>query len=148
MNQARGRPFPPGNKLGRGRPKGSPNKASEPGEDLLKEYAPHVVRKCLALAMQGDRSAMRLCMDRISAARRDLLIRMNLPKIGTAQDVDKAAEKVTQGIGRGMITPTDGEKLMNILEIRSKIIETAQMERRIAKLEESMADANERPRAA
>ncbi len=29
------------------------------------------------------------------------------------------AEKVTQDIGRGKITPTDGEKLMNIFGIRS-----------------------------
>jgi hypothetical protein len=37
MNKVRGRPFEPGNKLGRGRPKGSRNKAKSPGQDLLQE---------------------------------------------------------------------------------------------------------------
>jgi hypothetical protein len=148
MNQPRGRPFAPGNKQGRGRPKGSPNKARSRGEDLLEEYAPHLVRKCIALALQGERSAMRICMERISPARRDALIRMSLPKIGTAQDVDKAAETVMQGIGRGVITPADGEKMMNIFEMRSRIIGDVQVESRITKLEESMAAASKDPRAA
>ena len=38
-NKVRGRPFAPGNTLGRGRPRGSRNKA-KPGQTLLDEYAP------------------------------------------------------------------------------------------------------------
>src|SRR5579859_5067514 len=114
MNKVRGRPFAPGNKLGRGRPKGSRNKA-KPGQALLDEYAEHLVRKCIAEAMQGDRSAMRICMERISPARRGTAITMNLPPIKTAADVDKAAERVTQAIRRGDITPAEGDTMMNIL---------------------------------
>src|SRR2546423_15653328 len=101
MSKVRGRPFEPGNTLGRGRPKGSRNHAKSPGEDLLEEYAPHLVRKCIALAMQGDRSAMRICMERISPARQDACIRMSLPPIRKAEDVNKAVEEVTRGIRRG-----------------------------------------------
>jgi hypothetical protein len=76
MNTPRGRPFPPGNTLGRGRPKGSRNKTKAPGQQLLEDNAELLARKCLVLAMQGDRSAMRLCMERILPARRDTSIRM------------------------------------------------------------------------
>lgn len=31
-----------------------------------------------------------------------------LPTIQTTQDVDKAAEKVTQAMARGKVTPTEG----------------------------------------
>jgi hypothetical protein len=138
MNGPRGRPFLVGNTQGRGRPKGSSNKAQSPAQNLLDEYTPHLVRKCIALALQGDRSAMRLCMERISPARRDAYIRMNLPAIKNAQDVDKAAEKVTQGIRRGEITPAQGGTMMNILQGRSRVIETVILEGRLEKLEKNM----------
>ena len=96
------------NTLGRGRPKGSRNQAKSPGQLLLDEYAGHLVRKCIASAMQGDSSAMRMCMDRISPSRRGALTQINLPSIRTAGDVDKAAENVTQAIRRGKITPSEG----------------------------------------
>jgi hypothetical protein len=146
MKKARGQPFPPGNTLGRGRPKGSRNKAKSPGQDLLDEYAPHLMRKCITLAMQGDRSAMRICMERISPARRGACITMNLPAIRTAKDLDKAAEKVTQAIRRGELTPTEGETMMNLLESRSRVMERGQLESRLEKLEENMAANKMRPR--
>ena len=145
-NKVRGRPFEPGNKLGRGRPKGSRNK-TKPGQDLLDEYAPHLVRKCIAEAMQGDQSAMRICMERISPARRGAIITMNLPPIKTAGDVDKAAESVTQAIRRGNLTPAEGNIMMSILESRSRVIERVQWESRLEKLEANLAGA-QIPRAA
>jgi hypothetical protein len=148
MNKPRGQPFSPGNTLGRGRPKGSPNKAKAPGLEMLNQYSPHLLRKCISLAMQGDRSAMRMCMDRFLPARRDAAIRMSLPKIRTAQDLDQAAEQVTQAMRRGGITPTEAETIMNIFELRSRFIEKSQFEVRVEKLEASMATVNKLPRAA
>ena len=57
---------------------------------------------------------MRLCMGHISPARQEACIRMILPPINTAQDVDKAAEKVTQAMTRGKLTPTEGGKVISI----------------------------------
>ena len=145
-NKVRGRPFAPGNKLGRGRPKGSGNKA-KPGQGLLDDYAEPITRKCIALAMQGDRNAMRICMERISPARRGASIQMNLPPIKTAADVDRAAEKVTQAIRRGNLTPTEGATMMSILESRSRVFERVQLEGRLEKLEATLAAAD-LPRAA
>ena len=149
MNEPRGRPFAPGNTLGRGRPKGSRNKATSVGQDLLDQYTPQLVANCIRLALKDDdRSAMRICMERIFPARRDVSIRMSLPRIQTAQDLEKAAEKVTQAIGRGRIAPAEGETMMNIFEIRSRIIEKAHWESRLEKLEGNMAAAAQPPRAA
>jgi predicted DNA-binding protein (UPF0251 family) len=147
MNKPRGRPFLPDNTQGRGRPRGSRNKAKSPAQDLLDEYAPHLVRQCIASALKGDPSAMRMCMERISPARRNASIRMSLNPIATAQDVDQAAEKVTQAIRRGKITPVEGGRMMNIFESRIRVIESVQLESRIEKLEEKIAAAD-RPRAA
>lgn len=143
MSQARGRPFEPGNTWGRGRPKGSRNGAKSPGQQLLDDYAESVTRKCIALALQGDRSALRLCMERISPARRDACIRMRLPSIHGAQDVDRAAEKVTQAIRRGEITPEEGQTMMTILEMRSRVIERSEFETRMKNLEQKAAARGE-----
>lgn len=131
-----------------GRPKGSRNKPVSPGQDLLDTWAEPLMRKCIAMAGQGNVAAMRLCMERISPARRGSLICMTLPKITTIQDVDKAAEKVTQCMVRGKITPTEGEKVMNVLEIRSRLIDSGDFENRFENLKKDVAAAASRPRAA
>jgi hypothetical protein len=149
MNQARGRPFEPGNKQGRGRPKGSRNKSlKSPAQDLLDEFAVHLTRKSISLGLAGDPHALRLCMERINPARRDSVIQLKLPAIRKAEDLDKAAEKVTQGIRRSRITPIEAGRVMNILEGRARLLETVELARRIEKVEEKMAAASVLPRAA
>jgi hypothetical protein len=134
MDKPRGRPFPPGNVFGRGRPKGSRNREKSPIQHLLDEFAPHIMRKCMAQAMEGSASAMRLCVERIFPSRRGALIQLNLPPIRTVEDVGRAAEKVTQAIRRGKLTPAEGNEMMNHLEGRSRIIEGAKFETQLADL--------------
>jgi hypothetical protein len=138
MDKPRGRPFEAGNTLGRGRPKGSRNREKSPEQRILDEFAPHLTRKCVALALKGDRTAMRLCMDRISAPRRDALIQMNFAPVRKAGDASRAAEQITAAIRRGEVTPSEGETLMNILESRMRVIEKVDFERRLEKLEQSV----------
>ena len=128
MNKPRGRPFQPGNKQGRGRPKGSRNKPKSPEQALLEEYAPHLTRKWIAMVMAGDPTALRLYVERAFPARRGAYLTMNLPAIRTTGDVDKAAAKVTQDLWRGAITPAEGGSIMNTLESRNRIIEKAHLE--------------------
>jgi hypothetical protein len=59
--------------------------------------------------------------------------------------VDKAAERVTQAIGRGKIAPAEGAIMMEILKTRSEIIESVHTVSRIEKLEKNMA-ADMQPR--
>jgi hypothetical protein len=112
MNKPRGGPFAPGNKLGRGRLKGSRNKAQSPGQDLLDEYALHLVRKCISMAMQGDHNALRICMDRISPARKNACIRkadISGPQGGPAEI--SLAEVIRKRIRRREGAESNGEKL-------------------------------------
>lgn len=143
MDKSRGRPFPPGNTFGRGRPKGSRNREKSAGQRVLDEFAPHLYRKCIAQAMQGDASSMRLCMERISPVRRGASIRMTLPSTRTAQDVDRAAEMVMRATNRGELTPNEGATMMGLLEDRARVIKTVQMESRLEKLEEESKVSND-----
>jgi hypothetical protein len=81
MAKSRGKPFEPGNTAGRGRPPGSRNKTTLMLESMLDEYGTAVVRKCLAKAIEGDPTAMRLVMERLLPLARDTRVQFRLPKI-------------------------------------------------------------------
>jgi len=136
MGKPRGRPFEPGNNFGRGRPKGSGNR--KPANHLVDDYSEHLLRKCVALAMEGNMQAMRMCIDLINPARRAACVKVNLPQIETVQDVNQAAEKVTRAIRRGDLSPSEGQTLINVLEGRSRLIEKLELEGRIATLENTL----------
>lgn len=139
MKKPRGRPFQTGNTFGRGRPKGSRNRETAPAKKLLEEYTPHLTRKLIALALEGNAQALRICMERIMPPPRDACVPISLPKIKSAEDVASAAEKVTRGMGKGVLSPSEGETIMNVLESQSRVIENAGTEKRVQKLEDYLA---------
>ena len=138
MDKPRGRPFPPGNTFGRGRPKGSRNREKSSIQHLLDEYAPHIMRKCMAQAMEGGASAMRLCVKHILPSQRGALVQMNLSPIRTAEDVDRAADQVIRAVSRGKLTPAEGNEMMNLFESRSRLIEGVKFETQLADLTEKV----------
>ena len=138
MNAPRGRPYAAGNTRGRGRPKGSRNRTGSPEQDLLNEYGVNVVRKCLALG-PGKYRRSATVHGAQQPGMQGYIDPHELPAIKTAQDVDKAAEELTQAIVRGKITPNSGEAMRNIFEGRCRIIDKAQMAGRTADLEKSLA---------
>jgi hypothetical protein len=136
MDNVRGRPFEPGNKLGCGRPKGSRNKARNQSQQLLDQHAEAITRVCIISAMKGNQKAVQLCMERISPVHREPFIQIRLGPISTASELAAASQRVVRGIGSGKITPSEGEKITSVLENRRKVIETADLDSRVAKLEQ------------
>jgi len=136
VSQVRGRPFQPGNSFGRGRPKGSQNKATLLAQQLLQEHAKPVMRKCLVEALKGDRNASRLCVERILPACRDRSIQLPRLPIGTAADLDTSTQRVVRAIADGKITTNEGETVANILEGRRRILETRDLDSRLKALEQ------------
>jgi hypothetical protein len=99
MSQIRGRPFPPGNRFGRGRPKGSRNKRSAQALQILDQYSESLIKKCIAKGLEGDTRALALCMERLLPALREPGVRLKLPKLNQLQDVNLAQQRVLQAIG-------------------------------------------------
>lgn len=48
-----------------GRPKGSVNKYTELSRELMSNRGPEIVQKVIDMAMEGDRTCLKMCMDRI-----------------------------------------------------------------------------------
>src|SRR5215472_4053736 len=103
--KVRGKPFPKGQSGNpAGRPRGSVNRATRAAELLLDGEAEALMRKAVELALAGDHAALRLCLDRVVAPRRDRMVELALPPIDSATDV-LGAIKVVAAVGTGAITP-------------------------------------------
>ena len=101
----RGRPFKPG-KSGNpsGRPFGSRNKASIAIEALLDGEAEALTRTCIDKALGGDMTALKLCMDRICAPRKDSPISFEVPQMESAADAVQVMAAVMTAVAGGNIT--------------------------------------------
>jgi hypothetical protein len=131
MKKTPGRPFKPGNTFGRGRPQGSRNKATIALQELLDGHGESITKKCALMALQGDPAAMRLCMERLIAPRRDSPVRFKLPPVNTAAEVGQAIGTVLHEVAGGQLTPGEGQMVSAILEDQRKAIETADRDDRI-----------------
>jgi Family of unknown function (DUF5681) len=133
----RGKPFQPGNTFGRGRPPGSRNKVASALQQTLEEHAETLTKKCAHLALQGNTTAMRLCMERLLPARRQRVLEFKLPAIKTMANLASASETVVRGVTRGLLTPGEGQAFTVMLDGRRRMIETQELEVRLRALEES-----------
>jgi len=104
--RVRGRPFEkgrPGNPAGRR--VGCRNKTTIAAAALLAGEAEALTRKAVELALVGDRTAMRLCLERILPPCRDRMVKFALPPIESAADIAAAMKAVTSALAGGMISP-------------------------------------------
>lgn len=134
-----GRPFGKGQSGNpAGRPVGSRNAATEMAQALLDGEADALIRKCVQLALDGDRSAMKLCLERI-VPRRARSVRLELPEIASAADIFSAMGAIARAAAAGAITPYDGAELARIVESCVRALEVAEFERRLKELEDERA---------
>ena len=97
--RARGRPFEKGRSGNpAGRRTGSCNKTTEAAAALLAGESEALTRKAVELALVGDPTAMRLCLERILPACRERTVNFALPPIESAADIAAAMKHL--GIGR------------------------------------------------
>ena len=104
-------------------------------EQLLDGQAEQLVQKVVDSALEGDKHAMGLCIDRLIPRCKERTIEIDIPPINNYNDISKAAETIFEGIAKGQITPTEGQKLTNVLQFQLQAAIALDFESRIAKLE-------------
>ena len=118
-----------------GKPAGARHKATQAALALLDGEAGALTRKAVEMALEGDTTALRLCLERITPPRRDAPVQVSLPRMETAQDAAKAAGAVLEAVAAGELTPTEGAHLMALVETFRRTLETTELEARVAALE-------------
>ena len=127
--------FGPGNP---GRPHGARHKATRAALALLDGEAKALTRKAVELALEGDTTALRLCLERIAPPRRDAPVTFDLPRMETARDAAMAAGAVLDAVALGDLTPTEGAHIMGLLETYRRTLETTEMAARMTELEQAL----------
>ena len=103
--------FAPGNP---GRPAGARHCTTRAVEELLQGEAAALSRKAVDMALEGDTTALRLCLERVAPARKDAPVSFDLPPLESAQDAAKAAQAILQAVSQGDLTPMEGTGLMGL----------------------------------
>jgi hypothetical protein len=87
-----------------GRPPGARNKKTLAIEEMLAEQAEAAVKKILRMAEEGDPTAMRLCMERMSPTGANRSLALELPPVNGADDAEAAVRLVLDAFGSGEIS--------------------------------------------
>jgi hypothetical protein len=118
-----------------GRPRGARNKATVAAETLLDGEAETITRRCIDLAMEGDATALRLCLSRILPVKRERTIELDLPALEGSQDSLRTIGTVLEAVGSGAITPAEGQAVASLLEAHRRTFEVEELGHRIEALE-------------
>ena len=79
----------------KGRPKGSVNKYTALSRELMSTKGPENVQKVIDMAMEGDRTCLKMCMDRILPTTKAVELRANEDKGNVIINIGGLEEKVT-----------------------------------------------------
>ena len=123
----------------KGRPMGVRNKATEAAELVLDGEAEALTRKAVERALEGEASALRLCLERIIPPRRERPVKLAVPSVRGAADLAGTMAAITTAATEGTIAPGQAAELARVVEIFVRAVETSDFERRLRELEEAYA---------
>jgi hypothetical protein len=130
---ARGRPFKKGQSGNpAGRPLGRRNEQTLAAEALLQGEAAALTRKAIELALQGDPTALKLCLERILARPRERPVRIALPALESAGDPVAVISAITAAAASSQITPGEAFALAQLVETAIRAISAGEKAARLA----------------
>lgn len=131
-----GRPFAKGQSGNpAGRAPGTRNRATMLAEQLIDGASSALVNKAVAMALAGDATALRLCIGRIIAPRRERPSGFSLPPIRTAADLAPAMAAIAEGIAAGALSTAEAWELSQFVDTFIRALEAGDFELRLARLE-------------
>jgi len=128
-----------------GRQPGSRNRATIAAELLLEGEGEALTRRAIELALEGDTTALKLCLERILPQRRSRRVFFDLPPIERSEDLGKAIGSVMQGAASGQLFLDEAAALIGMMEARRKALETIDLEQRLQALEAGTAQDGREP---
>ncbi len=130
----RGRPFEPGNKFGRGRPKGSPNKKKLSAEKIFDDNAAAIMALAINTARENPQ-LLRALLSQVGRRMGDRRVTLgNLP-MRTINDLAQASELILSKIAAGKLSIGEGTAVSEMIETRRHLLMDLDMERRVSALE-------------
>ena len=122
-----------------GRRRGSRNRATLAAEILLEGEAEALTRRAIELALEGDTTALKLCLERIVPQRKSRAVGFDLPPIERVEDLAGAIGSVLQGASCGRLLLDEAAALVGMMESKRRAMEAVDLEQRLRALEAETA---------
>lgn len=122
----------------KGKPKGARNKSTLAAEALLEGSLEKICKKVEEEALNGNMQAAKMILERFLPPRKDRCVEIDLPSVHTSEDVLNAIGFIVNAVGKGSITPSEGEFLTKMVESYLTALEDYQFESRLKNLEENL----------
>lgn len=120
-----------------GKPKGAKDRRTELRE-LLKPHAAKLVKKVVTLALAGDTTALRICIDRLIPPIREQALRIALPVVKDVAGCTEAQAEVLRAVTAGELMPGEAEALSGLIEHQRRGLESSDHEKRMRAIEEKL----------
>lgn len=139
-NSGRKQPHPGQFKKGQsgnpaGKPLGARNHTTRAVLELLDGEAESLTRKAVEMALAGDTTALRLCLERLAPPAKDKAITVALPALAGPADASAAMSAVVGAMAAGEITPSEAAAIAGVVETYRRTIEAVEIDARLAALE-------------
>lgn len=118
-----------------GKPRGARNAVTMALESLLDGQASALTQKAIDLALAGDLTALRICLDRILPPRKDRPVTFDFPVISSAAEAAGTMASILAAVSAGKITPAEASDVGKLVESYVKAVEAADLSTRIERLE-------------
>jgi hypothetical protein len=119
-----------------GRKEGTRTRAALAAQALLDGEVESLSRKTIEMALAGDTVALKLCLERVLPVRRRNATPIDVAPLDTIQDVLRAAGLIATETAAGELDLDAATVLANLVEGKRRAIETIELEKRIAEIEE------------
>jgi hypothetical protein len=132
------RGFQKGNKLGTGRPVGSRNAATLAMAKFFDGESDRLSRKAVEMALEGDTTAMKLCLERILPPRKDRPTVLDVPELKTIDDAPKIMMNIVNEMSCGNVTVNEALGAAGVIKEWRQSYEANVLENRLAEIEKTM----------
>ncbi|HEY9146832.1 MAG TPA: DUF5681 domain-containing protein [Thiobacillus sp.] len=117
-----------------GNPRGRPP-TSERIRQMLQPHETELVEAAVFFGVNGDTTALRLCLERLAPPPRPQSDPVVIPGLAEAATLTDKAKAVVDAVGNGLVSPDVAERLLGALAHYAKAIEVDELTRRVAALE-------------
>jgi hypothetical protein len=119
-----------------GKKPGTRNRATRALEELLEGQAEKLTQKAIDMALAGDMTALKLCLERIYPPRKDKPVEFPLPAINSARDAADVMSSVMTAVAAGQLTPADASELSKVVACTVKSFEAAEFTDSLARMDQ------------
>lgn len=118
-----------------GRPKGRPDRRTE-WRKPLEAKGSALVAKAIEMALSGDASALRLCLERLTPAIKPEAqpVRFDLK----GETLTEKAESILEAVAQGKIDPMTGKALIEAVGSFAKISDVDELTRRVNEMQKHL----------